>query len=95
MDEQLSQDRSVPPNADQEIKVLLRKIEQRLDFLENKIDTLIAQSASRPPQERHFSKPFRPFRHDGNRRPEEGFEHKKHGFGKHKKPFSFKRREHR
>jgi hypothetical protein len=67
MSEEFQQKDSLPaPSHEQAILAMLKKIEQRLDFLENKIDTLINQPSSRPPQERHFSKPFsKPFRSFG------------------------------
>ena len=55
---------SLPPApAEQEVVVLIKKIQQQLVFLEKKIDILIRQSQTRPFSEKHFSKPFRPFGH--------------------------------
>ena len=64
MNEQFSHNPSVvpgPTNAD--VVALIKKMQQQLEFLEKKIDTLINQSQEKPFQEKRFSKPFRSFGH--------------------------------
>lgn len=63
MDEQQSQRNDfLPPAPDeQDVAVLVKKMQQQLVLLEKKIDILINQSEARPRSEKHFSKPFRPF----------------------------------
>lgn len=51
----------VGPQAGQDIGALISKMQQQLVFLEKKIDILIGQSSRRPPEEKHFSKPFQNF----------------------------------
>jgi len=69
------------------VLALLKRIEYRLDALEQKVDTLIHQASERPFKERHFKKPFRPYGNshrpaDGNRdfnpRGERSFPPKRH-----------------
>jgi len=52
---------SDPPQVEQDIAVLINKMQQQLVFLEKKIDTLISQSSKRPFEGKHFSKPFQRF----------------------------------
>ena len=57
-------------HANTDVVTLIRKMQQQLDFLERKIDTLISQSQGRPAmgrpspersfRDKRFSKPFRP-----------------------------------
>jgi hypothetical protein len=49
-------------SAESEAVMLIKRLNQRLDFLEKKIDTLLAQSQTRPPfREKTFQRPpFRP-----------------------------------
>lgn len=68
----------------QEVITMLMKMQEQLNFLERKIDTLIKQGESgpsssgersfqdRPFREKRFSKPFRPFRPGGHPRKEYG-----------------------
>lgn len=61
-------------SGESDVVGILKKIQQQLGFLENKIDTLIN---NRPPskpfnRERSFSRPHRPFGHSRGRR-EGGF----------------------
>ena len=72
MNEHFKQDNSSVPEGDLSVGVMLKKIQQQLNFLEKKIDILMGQSSGRPSfkpsfnkdrnfsKERHFSKPFRP-----------------------------------
>jgi hypothetical protein len=63
MSEQLGHNEALPPGpAEQELLVLIKKMQQQLLFLEKKIDILINnQSQARPTGERQFSKPYRSF----------------------------------
>jgi len=63
---------SVPQQDEQDMAVLINKMQEQLVSLEKKIDTLIIQFSKRPAEEKHFSKPFQRFdrsrHHDrGNR----------------------------
>lgn len=53
------------PGDERELVVLIKKLQQHMEFLEKKIDTLISLSSARfvQGQGRHFSKPFRPGGH--------------------------------
>jgi hypothetical protein len=59
--------------AEQDLVVMIKKMQQQLTFLEKKIDILINQSEARPSGEKAYSKPFRPFNNQ-NRRPDRGHE---------------------
>lgn len=62
MDEQLKQNDPLPPaSEEQDIAVLIKKMQQQLVFLEKKIDILINQSQTRPSGDKNFSRPSRPF----------------------------------
>ena len=63
MSEQPQHNDSLPPaSAEQDVVVLIKKMQQQLVFLEKKIDILISQSQERPfSKEQHFSRPFRSF----------------------------------
>jgi len=62
MSEQFRHKEALPlAPAEQDILVLIRKMQQQLVFLEKKMDILIGQSSGRPYSEKHFSKPFRSF----------------------------------
>lgn len=62
MSEQFKHNDSLPPvYNEQDLVVLIKRIQQQLVFLEKKIDILIGQSQARPSSERHFKKPFRSF----------------------------------
>lgn len=65
MSEQFKQNSSsVPPQAESDMVVLIKKMQQHLVLLERKIDTLISQSQQpqeRPFREKRFAKPFRSF----------------------------------
>ncbi len=62
MSEQSRHNEVLPPApAEQDMLVLIRKMQQQLVILEKKIDILINQSLGRPFSEKRFSKPFRPF----------------------------------
>lgn len=65
MSEQFRQNNPVvPPQADQDVLALVKRIQQQISFLEKKVDTLIAQLQERPTfQPRTFSRPHRPFGH--------------------------------
>ncbi len=104
MSEQFNQNPSVvSSSANTDVVALIKKMQQQLDFLEKKIDTLISQSHEKPLREKHFSKPFRPFGHshrhgkaeyDNNfsGRPGERHQGDQHqGFGQKKKTFFNKR----
>jgi hypothetical protein len=52
---------SVLPQAEPDVVVLIKKMQQQLIFLEKKIDILINQSQGAPPREKYFSKPYRSF----------------------------------
>ena len=68
IEEQDDQDAEDVKGGDEEVMVLLKRMQQQLAFLEKKIDTLLSQS-SRPSQgsdrprynDRGFSRPPRPF----------------------------------
>ena len=60
---QKSKSSPVTPQAGPDIAAAIDRIQQQLVFLEKKIDTLISQSAAKPPEARHFSKPFQRFDH--------------------------------
>lgn len=69
MSEQLKDGDSLPSaSAEQEVMVLVKKMQQQLVSLEKKIDTLINKPQERPFRQNNFSKPFRSFGH--HRRPE-------------------------
>ncbi len=64
---------------EQDVAVLIKKMQQQLVLLEKKIDTLIDQSSRRPFGEKHFSKPFRPFdRAHGDASGEKRFDRARH-----------------
>jgi len=63
MSEQYPHPAAVPSPANADIVALIKRMQQQLDFLERKIDTLISQSQERPFREKRFSKPFRSFDH--------------------------------
>jgi len=68
MSEQSRVNEALPPvPAEQDVVVLIKKMQQQLVFLEKKIDILINQSKARPFSEKHFSKPFRSFGHPHRR----------------------------
>lgn len=70
MNEEFQHEESTPPApAEQDLVRLLQRIEQKLTFLEKKLDSLLVQSQTRPSGERHFSKPFRSYG-PPHRRPE-------------------------
>ena len=49
-------------SANTDVIGLLKKVQQQLEFLEKKLDTLIKQSQDKPFGEKRFSKPFnRPY----------------------------------
>lgn len=114
MSEQSRFNEALPPApAEQDILVLIRKMQQQLVFLEKKIDTLINQSHARPFNEKHISKPFRsfgrPYHHSNKAHVsasgEKGFDRGRHfekrhdgekkEFDQKKKPFSYRRKDHR
>jgi len=57
-----NEDLSTPAQDDADILSILKKMQQQLNYLEKKIDTLVGQSPERSFQsrEKRFSKPFRP-----------------------------------
>jgi hypothetical protein len=60
MTEQFKNDNPLTPSqAESDVFVLIKKIQQQLDSLERKIDTLTRQSYEKPFREKNFSKPFR------------------------------------
>ncbi|MDD2702723.1 MAG: hypothetical protein PHC33_01780 [Candidatus Omnitrophica bacterium] len=69
MDEQQFQrDDFLPPAPDeQDLAVLVKKMQQQLALLEKKIDILINQSETKPRGGRNFSKSFRTFSHPHRR----------------------------
>ncbi len=56
------------PSAQLDLSGAIGKIQQQLTFLEQKLDTLIAQSAAKSSERKEYAKPFRrfdsSFRHD-------------------------------
>lgn len=54
---------SVPQKDEQDLATLINRIQERIGFLEKKIDILISQSSKKPAEEKHFSKPFQRFDH--------------------------------
>lgn len=83
MNEHIKQDSSSnSPHGELELVVLVKKIQQQLVFLERKLDTLIAQSSQKPFQNRTFPKPFRSFKHSGDRPRESGNYSEKKEFGR-------------
>ena len=46
-----------------DVVFLIKRMQQQLDFLEKKIDTLINQSQGKVFREKRFSKPYRSFEH--------------------------------
>jgi hypothetical protein len=66
-----------PPPDRNDVLILVKQIQQQLNFLEKKIDMLVAaQSQARPAGEQRFSRPPRPFKHF-----DRGFEHKRKPYG--------------
>ncbi len=64
MSEQFRQNNPVaPPQADQDVLALVKRVQQQISFLEKKIDVLIGQLQERPFQGKPFSRPSRPFGH--------------------------------
>lgn len=62
MTDQIKSDNSLAaPQAETDVVVLLKKINQKLDFLERKIDALASQSQERPFREKSFSQPSQSF----------------------------------
>lgn len=59
---------SAPQEDEQDVAVLINRMQEQLVSLEKKIDTLIIQFSKKPAEEKHFSKPFqrfdRPRHHD-------------------------------
>ncbi|MDD5692634.1 MAG: hypothetical protein PHP10_05605 [Candidatus Omnitrophica bacterium] len=49
------------PLVQPDLSSAIGRIQQQLTFLEKKIDTLIAQSAQKPPAQKEYAKPFRRF----------------------------------
>lgn len=69
MSEHSKHDDSVSGTSDeQDVVVLLKRMQQHLAFLEKKIDILVAKSQERPFRQKPFSRPFRPSSY--HRRPE-------------------------
>lgn len=69
MSEQLKHNDSLPHvPVEQDLMVLIKKMQQQLASLEKKIDILMSQSQDKPFRQRQFSKPFRTF--GPHRRPE-------------------------
>ena len=58
---------------EQNVVVLVKKIQQQLISLEKKIDALISQSQAKPFREKRFSRPFRSFSHH-HRRPDREYD---------------------
>ena len=82
-----------PPPDRNDVLILVKQIQQQLNFLEKKIDMLVAaQSQARPSSEQRFSKPFRPF--DRNRSFDRGESYPRgektfdRGFSHKRKPYS-------
>ena len=70
IEEQEELDTEDAKGGDEEVMVLLKRMQQQLAFLEKKIDTLLSQSSQQPSQgsdrprfnnDRGFSRPPRPF----------------------------------
>jgi len=60
---------SAPPQVeDGTITDLVIKMQQQLNFLEKKIDTLTGQSREKPFEKKHHSKPFERFEHSNRQR---------------------------
>jgi hypothetical protein len=58
-----------------ELMILVKRMQQQLMFLEKKIDTLIEGSQNRAPREKRFSRPFRPEGNSNFRGSSEGGNH--------------------
>ncbi|MDD5654205.1 MAG: hypothetical protein WC486_01490 [Candidatus Omnitrophota bacterium] len=80
-----------PPPDRQDVLLLIKQVQQQLNFLEKKIDLLVAQTQGRPQAEQSFSKPFRSFSHHrrfdrgqsdprGEKSFDRGFGHKRKSF---------------
>lgn len=55
-----------PASSSPDVVSLIKKMQQQLEYLEKKIDTLIARSHERPSfKEKSFSKPYRSFGNSG------------------------------
>ena len=104
MSEQAPHNDSLPSaSAEQDVVVLIKKMQQQLTFLEKKIDILISQSQAKSFGEKHFSKPFRSFdrphrrpgREHGYASAEKSFDRgeESRGFGQKKRPFFHKRKD--
>jgi CxxC-x17-CxxC domain-containing protein len=51
----------VQEQNEQDIAILINRIQEQLVSLEKKIDTLISRPSEKPSEEKHFSKPFQRF----------------------------------
>jgi len=72
------QESSGQPQHEQDVLMLLKKIQQQLVFLERKVDALGGGSSPRPfNKDRHFRRPPRSFDHP----PRNGEEKREHGSG--------------
>ena len=85
-------------DMDKDILETLQKMQQQLNFLEKKLDTLLQQTQNKPSfnRDRNFSKPFRPWSkpnrpdggHPNDQRPrphgQGNFQKKKPFFGRHR-----------
>ncbi|HBR15062.1 MAG TPA: hypothetical protein DD723_05920 [Candidatus Omnitrophica bacterium] len=96
-------DSSSSAPAEQDVVVLIKRIQQQLIFLEKKIDVLINQSQARSFSEKTFSKPFRssgsphrrPDRNYDNASREKSFDRGRHfekRQGEEKQGFGYKRK---
>ncbi len=65
-------DSSVPQQDEQDMAVVINKMQEQLASVEKKIDALLLRSQEKPSAEKHFSKPFqrfdRPRHHDRGER---------------------------
>ncbi|MFH1655678.1 MAG: hypothetical protein ABH954_03615 [Candidatus Omnitrophota bacterium] len=57
------EDSFVPPQEEQQVLALVKRLQQQVIFLEKKIDILLSRSAQRPNETRNFSKPSYSFGH--------------------------------
>jgi len=67
-------DPGAPETVEADIAGLIVKVMQQITFLDKKIDALMAQSAARPAEAKHFSAPFqRSDRHERHDQPRPDF----------------------
>jgi hypothetical protein len=86
MSEQIKGDNSsASQQAETDVLILIKKMQQQLVSLEKKIDALIGQSQEKPFREKSFSKPFRSF--DRPYRPSHHYDKRGQGDGPRERSF--------